>query len=179
MLPDDDGWGQLRLTGSTQYAGQGRGDDSTAVREDRELTHRPKTAVRLVPAAPPLVRALRWHIAAEGLAPDGRLFITRGYGHGPVSKETYTRIWRRARKSAFTAVQQESPLAGRPYDLRHAAASLWLDAGVPATQVAEWAGHSVNVLLKVYAKCIEGQDAAARRRIERALESFDRDAEDL
>lgn len=56
-----------------------------------------------------------------------------------------------------------------PYDLRHAAVSLWLNAGVPATQVAQWAGHSVNVLLKVYAKCIDGQDDAARKRIEPAL----------
>jgi hypothetical protein len=35
----------------------------------------------------------------------------------------------------------------------------------PATRVAEWAGRSVHVLLKVYAKCIDGQDEAARRRI--------------
>lgn len=56
-----------------------------------------------------------------------------------------------------------------PYQLRHAV-SLWLNAGVPATQVAEWAGHSVHVLLKVYAKCIDGQDEAARRRIAQALE---------
>ncbi|MER7280317.1 hypothetical protein ABT369_38350 [Dactylosporangium sp. NPDC000244] len=42
-------------------------------------------------------------------------------------------------------------------------------AGVPATQVAEWAGHSVAVLLRVYAKCIVGQDAVARRRIEDAM----------
>jgi len=33
-----------------------------------------------------------------------------------------------------------SALAGRPYDLRHAAVSLWLNAGVPATEVAERAG---------------------------------------
>lgn len=56
-----------------------------------------------------------------------------------------------------------------PYHLRHAAVSTWLNAGVRATQVAEWAGHSVHVLLKVYAKCIDGQDEAARRRIEAAL----------
>jgi hypothetical protein len=49
------------------------------------------------------------------------------------------------------------------------AVSLWLNAGVPATQVAEWAGHSVHVLLKVYASCIDGQDEAARKRIEGAL----------
>jgi hypothetical protein len=28
------------------------------------------------------------------------------------------------------------------------------------------AGHSVNVLMRVYAKCIDGQEEAARRRIE-------------
>jgi hypothetical protein len=58
-------------------------------------------------------------------------------------------------------------MGSRPRSSRaqHAAVSLWLNAGVPATQVAEWAGHSVHVLLKVYAKCIEGQDEAARQRI--------------
>jgi len=53
--------------------------------------------------------------------------------------------------------------------VRHAAVSLWLNAGVPPTQVAEWAGHSVNVLLRVYAKCVYGQDEVARIRIEAAL----------
>jgi hypothetical protein len=37
------------------------------------------------------------------------------------------------------------------------------------TQVAEWAGHSVAVLLQIYAKCIAGQENAARRRIAQAL----------
>jgi integrase len=86
-----------------------------------------------------------------------------------VSKETYSRVWRAARRDGLTPAQRRSPLAKRPYDLRHAAVSLWLNEGVPATQVAEWAGHSVHVPLKVYAKCIEGQDEAARRRIARAL----------
>jgi hypothetical protein len=39
-------------------------------------------------------------------------------------------------------------LARRPYDLRHAAVTLWLAAGVPATEVARRAGHGVAVLLK-------------------------------
>ena len=91
------------------------------------------------------------------------------HGGDSVSNETYARVWRQARAAAFTPAQQRSPLAKVPYQLRHAAVSLWLNAGVPATQVAEWAGHSVHVLLKVYAKCIDGQDEAARRRIEAAL----------
>ncbi|WP_035920710.1 hypothetical protein [Frankia sp. QA3] len=49
----------------------------------------------------------------------------------------------------------------------------WLNAGVPVTQVAEWAGHSVRVCLLVYAKCIAGQDEAARRRIDAALAAED------
>lgn len=47
--------------------------------------------------------------------------------------------------------------------------STWLNAGVPATQVAEWAGHTVEVLLKVYAKCLDGQETRAKRLIELAL----------
>ena len=115
------------------------------------------------------VRALRWHLAAFGHAPDGRLFFVPIYGNKPVSKWSYANAWRRARQAALTPAQQRSPLAAQPYDLRHAAVSLRLNAGVPATQVAGWAGHSVHVVLKVYAKCIDGQNQAARRRIENAL----------
>jgi hypothetical protein len=45
----------------------------------------------------------------------------------------------------------------------------WLNAGVQPTLVAEWAGHSVQVLLCVYAKCIERQDAQSRKLVENAL----------
>lgn len=40
--------------------------------------------------------------------------------------------------------------------------------GVPATEVARRAGHSV-VLLKMYAHCIDGQADAANKRIADAL----------
>ncbi|WP_432981558.1 tyrosine-type recombinase/integrase [Dactylosporangium sp. CA-233914] len=166
-LPEG-GWGSLHLAGSTQRAGQDW-SDSGEVMEDRALKHRAITATRIVPAAPELVRLLRHHIGEYGAAADGRLFNRRWHQRGPVSKETYSRVWRQARAIALSEAQQRSPLAKVPYHLRHAAVSLWLNAGVPATQVAEWAGHSVNVLLKVYAKCIDGQDEAARRRIEAAL----------
>jgi hypothetical protein len=48
--------------------------------------------------------------------------------------------------------------------------STWLNTGVPATQVAKWAGHSVEVLLKVYAKCLDRQDRAVRDRLRDALQ---------
>ncbi|HET6259868.1 MAG TPA: hypothetical protein VFE39_14600 [Pseudonocardia sp.] len=41
--------------------------------------------------------------------------------------------------------------------------------GGALTQVAEWAGHSVGVLHQIYAKCIVGQEDAARKRITAAL----------
>ncbi|MDT7613684.1 MAG: hypothetical protein QOF00_1131 [Pseudonocardiales bacterium] len=88
---------------------------------------------------------------------------------GPLSESLYGRLWALARASALTSEEAASPLARRPYDLRHAAVSTWLNGGVPAPQVAAWAGHSVDVLLRVYAKCIAGQDAAVRRRVEEAL----------
>ena len=47
---------------------------------------------------------------------------------------------------------------------------------MPAAQVAEWAGHSVDVLLRVYAKCIAGQQDAAKQRIEDAMRDQPGDA---
>jgi hypothetical protein len=74
-----------------------------------------------------------------------------------------------ARKKALTPAQYRSPLGRRPDDLRHAAVSLWLNSGVPATEVARRAGHGVAVLLKIYAHCIDGQADAANNRITDAL----------
>ena len=54
-------------------------------------------------------------------------------------------------------------------DLRHACVSTWLNAGVPPVQVAEWAGHSVAVLLTVYAKSIVGQEALALNQIQKKV----------
>jgi hypothetical protein len=51
--------------------------------------------------------------------------------------------------------------------------SLWLNSGVPATEVARRAGHGVAVLLKVYAHCIDGQADAANQRITDALDTQD------
>ena len=59
------------------------------------------------------------------------------------------------------------------HDLRHAGVSLAPNAGVAATEVARHAGHSVVVLLKIYAHCIDGQADAANKRITDALGSDD------
>lgn len=59
--------------------------------------------------------------------------------------------------------------AKRPYDLRHAAVSTWLNAGVEPSRAAEWAGHSVRVRLEVHAKCLDSGEQLARQRVEEAL----------
>src|SRR5580693_9022612 len=124
-----------------------------------------------VPIPPELVAILRQHIDTFGTALDGRIFASER-GH-VVASTAISDVWAEARTLAFTPEQVTSPLAGRPYDLRHAAVSLWLNAGVPATEVAEQAGHSVQVLLRVYAKCLDDGEAVANKRIDAALLASD------
>jgi integrase len=126
-------------------------------------------AVRLalaVPIPPDLVRLLRAHIKRYGTTPDGRIFQT---ARGGIQDSAYSTVWAGARKKALTPAQCGSPLGRRLCDLRHAAVSLWLNSGVPATEVARRAGHGVAVLLKIYAHCIDGQADAANQRITDAL----------
>ena len=120
-----------------------------------------------MPCPPELTTLLHAHLAEHGTTPDGRLF-RRARG-GPLAESVYGPDWDRARAAALSPEEYASPLARRPYDLRHAAVSTWLNSGVLAPQVAQWAGHSVDVLLRVYAKCIAGQEDAVRRRVEEAL----------
>ena len=67
------------------------------------------------------------------------------------------------------SAEEASPLARRPYDLRHACLSTWLNGGVYQPQVAGRAWYSVDVLLRIYAKCAVGQGELAKRRISAAL----------
>ena len=81
----------------------------------------------------------------------------------------YTDVWQKARQAALSVTEQASPLARRPYDLRHTAVSTWLAAGVDSAQVAAWAGHSVAVLHRVYAHVVSGRSEVAMTRIETML----------
>ncbi len=164
-LPDR-GWGELTLWESRPAAGS-RWTDSGEVHDRRGLKHRAEHDRRFVPIPPALVLMLRDHVARYGLADDGRLF--RSPLGGVVGSATYARVWEVARTLALTPAQVTSPLARRPYDLRHAAVSTWLNAGVPAAEVAERAGHSVEVLTTVYAKCVHGQRDAMNFRISAVL----------
>jgi integrase len=80
-------------------------------------------------------------------------------------------IWEDARAFGLAPEQQLSPLAGRPYDPRHACATLLLNAGVPPKEVARRLGHSVEVLWKVYAGCMDGDEERINRLVEKALDT--------
>ena len=99
------------------------------------------------PGRDSLTRYFHQHIAEFGTAPDGRLF--RGERGGDLPESVYGRAWHGARLLAFTPAVASSSLARRPYDLRHACLSTWLNGGVEPTQVAEWAGNSVQVLQSI------------------------------
>ena len=104
----------------------------------------------------------------SGTGPNGRLFVGER-NKKELPKGTINRIWLEVRREVFSSGVAASPLAATPYDLRHAAVSTWLNGGVPPTQVAEWAGQSVEVLLRIDAKCLDGGVQLLRRRIDEAL----------
>ncbi|GAA0802025.1 integrase [Spirilliplanes yamanashiensis] len=165
VLPDsDDAWGEFVLEVAEPHAGKAWTDSGTN-RDRRQLKQRAIGEVRRVPCPPVLTKILREHIARFGLGPGGRLFVgERNKAELPVL--TINRIWRQARADAFTAEVYASPLAETPYDLRHAAISTQLNAGISPTQVAEWAGQSPEILWRNYAKCLAGGEQELRRRME-------------
>jgi hypothetical protein len=108
------------------------------------------------PLPPVLVGMLRQHLAESGTAADGRLF--RGDRGGMLSESVYGRAWHAARRAALGPDLAAAALARRPYNLRHAALSLWLNARGEPAEVAARAGTSTRVLHDVYVHCISSQE---------------------
>jgi hypothetical protein len=157
------GWGYLTFADSSPAAGRAFTDDGT-VHEQRGLKGRTRgragegrqtrRPVRKIPIPPELVMLLRAHISRFGTGPDGRLF--RSEQGNIIQPSTWWRVWQKVRARALTEQQRATPLLRRPYDLRHSGVTWRLNSGVPPTEVAAWAGHSVEVLMRVYAKCMTG-----------------------
>lgn len=166
------GWGELHLTRATPEISADYSDNRTA-NEARALKHREDFTSRTVPCPPELTEHLQHHLRRYGTGKAGLLFWGER-SRGRLSSTVYGRAWARAREEALVPTVARSALAKRPYDLRHAAVSTWLTAGVEPTRVAEWAGHSVSVLLRVYAKCLDGGEQAARDQVGAALKPWPR-----
>ena len=153
------GWGWFHLDGAEPHAGKDWTDNGRN-RDRRQLKQRERGETRDAPCPPELTALIHAHVGAFGFAVDGRLF--RGERNdGELPKGTINRMWRLARARVFVPEILASPLAATPYDLRHAAVSTWLNGECHPADVAAWAGHSVEVLLKIYAKCLDGRYGAA------------------
>jgi integrase len=172
-LPEQ-GWGHLTFADSSTSAGRAYTDDGQ-MHEHRGLKGRtrgrPTTGARKparrVPVPPELVVMLREHIDLFGTAPDGRLF--RSENGNPIQQSTWWQVWQKVRKASLSAEELAGPLMRRPYDLRHSGVTWRLNSGVPATEVAGWAGHSVEVLMRVYARCVTGLEDVWIGRMDDAL----------
>ena len=90
-----------------------------------------KTGTRSVPLQEGLRRELEAHIAAAG-GGDGPLFRSR---QGQLSD-------RRARELLLDCCHRAGLPPLSPHDLRHAACSRWLRAGIPVVVVSRTLGHS-------------------------------------
>lgn len=143
-LPDD-GWGLIRVTEADI---------------DRDEPGEPKEGNRDVPIPPVLVAMLRRWVDGLGLGDDDLLFRTRN-GNRPTESN-----WGRSLKRAALAAGHK---AIRVYDLRHAAATSWIQAGVPLKECARRLGNSVETLVSTYIGAMEGDEQLANQRIDRAL----------
>jgi len=157
------GWGHITVRRSFTSPGTAHTDDG-ASGEHRELKWRARGDTRLVPIPETLVRRLQHHLAAFPPV-DGWVFTNakgRFWDNGRIS-----RTWIRAKGRALPP---GDPLQNcRPYDLRHGNASMLLNAGVPATDVASRLGHSVDVLQTTYAHLIDRDRPRANELVDKYL----------
>jgi len=133
------------------------------VRDDRGLKLRAAGDERRVRIPPVLVAALHAHVAAKHIR-AGLLFTT-GTG-AMLSEAELGEFWHAGRAAAMPDAAPEA--LARVYDLRHAAASVWLRT-VPVGVVAERLGHSAEMCLRVYADHIMGDEPRWNDAIEAAM----------
>jgi integrase len=126
------------------------------------------------PRTPDLWAPVRRDIAEYQLATrrasrrDGtQLLFPRRDGE-PWREYDYRNWRRRVFKPAVAAAGIQ---ISRPYDLRHACASLMIHAGLPLTEIAEHLGNSVAVLSKTYAHLIRDMRGAPTTSVPDAIMS--------
>jgi integrase len=99
-------------------------------------------------------------VEVAGITGDGLLFRTR------IDKRPTASNWLRAWHRALWSIDHP-PL--RIYDCHHAAATTWLQAGVPMGEVARRLGHSVATLVSTYVGALTTEEQVTNERIEAVL----------
>ncbi|MCF3960230.1 tyrosine-type recombinase/integrase [Streptomyces fuscigenes] len=97
---------------------------------------------RRVPVSPDIVGVLRRWIDEANLEAEDLLFPA-DLG-GPLASSEYKRAWRQARHAVLSPDEVQAGLGEQVSSLRDSCLDRWLEAGVPAWAVAEWAGVSAS-----------------------------------
>lgn len=160
-------WDALDLKGATVTVDQ-RADATGIIGHPKSESGR-----RTVPLPPSAVKALKvWKLACP--ASDAGLVFPSVGRHGKGGKAMPHRFMT---MNVLAPVLDAAGLAGKGYglhDLRHAAASLWIEQRVPPKRVQGWMGHSsIQVTFDTYGHLFEAveQDASVASAIEAELAS--------
>ncbi|OBB32565.1 integrase [Mycolicibacterium peregrinum] len=151
-------WADVDLDAGTITVAQGR-----VVVGGGTVTGAPKStrSARTLPMPPKVLAALRAfktrqaeeHLALGGGWPDTGLVAVNGDG-SPIRPETYSKAF------AAHCTAASVPVI-RLHDVRHTAASILLDSGLPVLAVAKWLGHDPAITLRVYGHVYDGALASA------------------
>lgn len=151
-------WADVDLDAGTITVAQGR-----VVVGGGTVTGAPKStrSARTLPMPPEVLAALRVfktrqaeeHLALGGGWPDTGLVAVNADG-SPIRPETYSKSF------AAHCAAADMPVI-RLHDVRHTAASILLDSGLPVLAVAKWLGHDPAITLRVYGHVYDDALASA------------------
>jgi hypothetical protein len=164
VIAEHQRWHAALALARARASGQKPSPDLSATgrRRDQASTDRAASARRRTADDAP------WSTSRNfGTAPDGRLFWT--YQGGIYLPSTLWTVLQKARPVAFTKAHAASPLAHKPYEFRHAEISGRLNAGRLRRWSRRGPGHTVEVLLRIYAHRLDGDDDQWLQRTEELL----------
>ena len=134
----------------------------------RPLKGRGERFVRTVPLPPELVPFVERHLAQFVPARADAYAFTTPTGRRLNMSNFQRSVWGPAREAVF---EENDPLRRvRRHDLRHAAITSWLNAGVPLKTAQAWSGHkTASVLLDTYLGVMRGDEDLAVERFQAFL----------
>lgn len=157
------GWGQARVSTPTIVT-ERRLTGTAANHVERSAPKgRCPGEVREVPLPPEAVQALLLHLQLNKVDAGGRLF-THSDG-GPITQSGLGSVWR----AGLRRIPGEPWKGLRMYHLRHTAATWQLEADELPKEVARRMGHSVTVLMDVYASWFDDETGLATSRMDAVL----------
>lgn len=166
-LPDNDGIGWVTVRRTLRPVSERwllDGEDC----EHGPLKGRGSDDERRVPIPTALVSVLRAHLEdhRRGASLDSPAFVS--VGGSPIDPSRFKRdVWCKAVSSLWPT----GPLSSlRRHDLRHAACSMWLQAGVALKLACQWSGHAtLSVFLDVYQGVMPSDEETGVARVEAFL----------